>query len=554
MPLFLSVPCVLSAALLASAPAAQQGFVQCTRVLHTLEGEAAGDLFGWVSAPLPDLDGDGAQELVVGAPGHSSVGSGRGRVYVYSGRSGLELFRADGDADGVGLGQSMRALPDLDGDGIAELVAGGLGTPTTRGAVYVYSGASGGLLRTLRLGAPGDGFGYAVDGLDDLDGDGLPEIAVGAPAQSSAGAGAGRVVVLSGADGSLLRSFLGADAGDLFGSAVARLGDVNGDGVNELVVGAPAAGASANGLVYVYDLVTGTPLYAPLVPDASANQFGQYFAADVGDTDGDGWPDLYVGDYADGAAARGKAYLFAGPSGARLLTLTGQNGAGFGIGRGLGDVNGDGRADLVLGSYTFGGGATLAGKLEVFSGADGTLLRRVTSTTPRENLGFDAHGLGDVDGDGVVELVGTAATFAQQRGRVYVIAAHPARSIGTGLAGSGGSVPALALSGCPRLGAALSLEVSGALGGAPGVLVVGRTRGDLALLGGTLYPSPGGFQLVHVAGGTSGDPGAGTFSLPVQLGLDPVLIGARFHVQALYLDPQAPRGASFTQGLTITTF
>jgi FG-GAP repeat protein/VCBS repeat protein len=531
-----------------------QAFVQCTRVLHTLEGEAAGDNFGWVSAPLPDLDGDGAEELVVGAPFHASGGAGAGRIYVYSGRGGGELFHADGGAPGENLGHSVRAAGDLDGDGIGDVLAGGRGSGATPGAARIYSGASGTLLRTLQVGAATDGFGYAVDGLGDVDGDGVPDLAVGAPFEDTAGADAGRVRVLSGADGSTLRTFDGESAMDNFGTAVGALADVNGDGVAELIVGAANAGPSAGGRAYVYDVAAGVLLHAPLLPDASAAEFGQFFVADVGTVDADGVADLYVGDFADGSTARGKAYVFSGATGARILTLTGQNADGFGIGRGLGDVNGDGRADLLLGSWTSGAGATRAGKLEVFSGANGALLRRVTSTTAREALGFDAHGLGDLDGDGSPELVGTAASFAQGRGRVYVIGARPLETLGTGLAGSGGLTPVLALGGCPRLGSLVTIDVSNVLGGATGVLFFSMERVDRSLFGGILVPGARGGSLQHVTSGSTGSPGAGTFSQAFSLPLAPALIGVRSYVQALYADPGAPRGVSFSPALALTTY
>ena len=541
-------------ALLGAVPlGAQQGsFVPCTRVLHTFTGEAAGDQFGWVSAPLADLDGDGLPELVVGAPFHAQSGANRGRIYVYSGGSGVELFHADGGVAQERLGHAVRPAGDLDGDGIEDVLASGPGSAGVAGAARVFSGATGALLLTIGLGVPGDSFGFSCAGLGDVDGDGVPDLAVSAPTDGTAGASAGRVVVVSGADGTtVLHTFLGSAPGDLFGSAVARLADMTGDGLPQLVVG--ASGAGSGGLAYVFDLASEALLYPPLVPNASAVSFGQFFADEIGEVDGDGLPDLYVGDFADGGG-RGRAYVFSGATGARLLTLTGPSGAGFGIGRGLGDVNGDGRADLVLGSWTASQGATRAGRLEVYSGADGTLLRRVTSTTPREALGFDAHGLGDLDGDGQPELVGTAASFGQSRGRVYVIASRPLEPFGQGLAGSGGITPRLSLGGCPVLGSMATLETADVLGGAPGLWLIGTERVEIPLLRGVLYAGSGAWSLAHVAGGTPGQPGTGTASHAFTLPIAPSLIGRRYVAQAFYADPGAPRGVSFTAGLEITLY
>ena len=142
-------------------------------------------------------------------------------------------------------------------------------------------------------------------------------------------------------------------------------------------------------------------------------------------------PDFYVGDYADttngiDAAGNpaGRAGVYSGRDGHELLSWLGDTPeAGLGPGRGAGDVNGDGRPDLIVGSYTSNAGAPAAGKVQIFSGADGSLLRTITSTVENDNLGFDAVGLGDTNRDGVPDELLSAANG----NHVYIVAGNKLR-------------------------------------------------------------------------------------------------------------------------------
>ena len=117
-------------------------------------------------------------------------------------------------------------------------------------------------------------------------------------------------------------------------------------------------------------------------------------------------PDVYASDWSNAALgpSTGRIYVHSGRSGARLLTLTGEHpGDGFGTSpSGAGDVDGDGRADLIVGAWQYGQVAVSAGRVYLYSGRDGRLLRTYTDRVAGDTLGFDAVGLGDVDGDGTM--------------------------------------------------------------------------------------------------------------------------------------------------------
>jgi VCBS repeat protein/FG-GAP repeat protein len=407
----------LGLSMLATAASASGTFVQPVHVLHTFHGPTTGKgaFFGWAVSELRDVNGDGVTDVVVG-----EVDGGpkqRGRVWVYSGRTGRLLFRRRGRA-GEQNGYAIADAGDVNGDGVDDVVSGAPGQGTDIGHAYVYSGATGRTIARLRGHRHGDAFGAAVSSAGDVNGDGVSDVLVGAPGTAAT---AGRAYVISGRTFRVIRVLSAGRRGDLFGDGVAHTADVNGDGVPDLIVGASGT-RPGHGVVYVYSGRTGKLLYR-IHGERGNAAFGQFFVAGVGDVNGDGVPDIYVGDYASSNAgqAGGFAAVYSGADGALLHAWRGAAGEGLGPGRSAGDVNGDGVPDIVVGSYTSSDGAPGAGKVQIFSGATGKRVRTITSTTAGENLGFDAVGIGDTNGNGTPDLLVSAASLDT----VYVIDGGP---------------------------------------------------------------------------------------------------------------------------------
>ncbi len=391
-------------------------FAERVRIIHEWRGEHAGDEFGWIARGIGDVDGDGVTDVVISATTNPPFGSVTGKLYAYSGRSGRLLWRREGEKGWV-LGTSVEAAGDVDHDGIPDVIAGAPG----KGVVLIQSGQDGREIHRIQGDSTEANFGGAVAGIGDVDGDGHADFVVGASGANVRAPGAGRAIIFSGRTADRLHVIDGEGANDAFGSAVT--------GANGIVaIGAPAAGTSHRGRVYILDAATAARRWVEEA-DSTGVALGAMFLSNPGDVDGDGVADVFASDFPNSAKGRasGRVYVYSGATGRTLLTITGDTpGAALGTSSSrAGDVNGDGHADLAVGAWQFGGAAWSGGRVTIFSGNDGSVLRQITGRVPGETLGFDAVGIGDVDGDGVVDFLITAAyslVNGARSGRVYVVA------------------------------------------------------------------------------------------------------------------------------------
>ena len=312
-----------------------------------------------------------------------------------------------------------RVRNDLDGDGWSDLIVGAPGGAETGippGAVYVVRGApvlAATVAAIPRVGMPGDEFGAAVAGAGDVNADGFADLLTGAPASDTEGRDAGRAYLwLGGPDlpGEPTLAFTGDDSSGRLGSSVAGAGDVNADGFADLLVGAPHSGVSTGVCAQVF--LGGTPLDANadfLVPADPFPPAVGTAVSGVGDVNGDGFSDLLVGIPTEGVRSTGRVKLILGGSEAPFVVArTYEGNAGDLLGSsvsGAGDVNGDGYADMLMGAPT---ARATAGAVTLRLGSadldDGRVLV-LAADEWSSRFGRSVAGAGDIDGDGLFDFL-----------------------------------------------------------------------------------------------------------------------------------------------------
>ncbi|MFZ0546008.1 MAG: hypothetical protein WAM60_11250 [Candidatus Promineifilaceae bacterium] len=403
-------------------------------ILYQYDGELVAETFGWVGANLGDMNNDGANEYAITAPFYPATPPYSGRVFIYNGSDGSVINTVNGDPGNV-MGYSAAAAGDVNNDDVPDYILGGQASfaAQTPGRVLVLSGANHSVLYD-KSGPNGFGFGSAVAGGIDANDDGYDDFIVGSQYYSStlgmpSPDGPGRVEVYSGIDGSLLWFKDGLAAGDWLGAGVGSIGDVNNDGIGEVVVSARGA-AGGSGQAYILSGADGSVIHTlnPTTPVSSSTTFGQFFTRGAGDVNNDGWDDVFIGDYF-AYNGNGRAYVFSGFDGQPIHVFDADNpGDGLGPGRGVPDVNHDGYDDVVIAAYTSNEGATNGGKVTVYSGADASPLYSFTGAVANDALGVDALPLGDLDNDGLPEFMLTATGLdfgGVDVGHVYIVSYLP---------------------------------------------------------------------------------------------------------------------------------
>ena len=457
---------------------------------HT--GEFGGDDFGYALANAGDVNGDGVADLLVGAPdlvatgGHDVGGTTAGRVELYSGATGALLLQVQGDVLGDMFGTAVTAVNDLDGDGVEDFAVGAIGfdgLASNGGMVRMLSGADGSTLWTRAGGQTNGSYGARLATVGDVNGDGDLDLAVTA----SNWAGAGGVFVHSGADGALLRSWIGNQSNIQFGCALAGIGDVDGDLVPDLAIGAIAAPqGTSKGTLFVHSIATGDLLYQR-VGDVVSSYFGSSVAP-------------------------------------------------------IGDLDGDGASELAVGAmqYQTSVNASTSGAVSVLSGASGTELGRILGSQ-YERLGISVATLGDVQGDGLLDFVGGGSNFA----RVVAVDWPMTPSVYcTAMLNSQGCKPSISSTGTPTLSGADDFTVHGSnvVNQKVGLFLWGPKPAMDPFMGGMLcIGAPLKRSSLVPTGGSSGAPDCSgvmsytfTHAYMQSQGLS---AGSMFYVQGWYRDP-----------------
>jgi len=398
--------------------------------------------FGAALAVVGDVDGDHVSDYLVGAYDNRWEQNDRqGRAFVYSGKSGKLLFTLDDPIPQplAAFGFAVASPGDVNNDGIPDFLIGAFAQDGS-GKAFVFNGKDGKLLYAVHASQRqvGAGFGWTVAPLGDLNGDGTPDFAVGAFAQD----GTGRVFICSGHDGKLLRTLSPPAGGSTFGWSVASVGDLNKDGLPDILVGAPYTNVGKNavqGQAYVFSGKDGTLLYTLDNPQPIAGATFGWRVAAAGDLNKDGVPDILVGaPYQDvnNVIAQGAAYAFSGANGQLLFMLKdpvphAYDAFGFSLAASP-DMNQDGVPKILVGApYQTVDEFHVQGEVFLFNGQDGRHLTTFDNPYPHQGSSFGSTVVPpfDVNGDNVPDFaIGAPGQGIMEKpavGRVYVFLSAP---------------------------------------------------------------------------------------------------------------------------------
>ncbi|MGB0953771.1 MAG: integrin alpha [Planctomycetota bacterium] len=317
------------------------------------------------------------------------------------------VFHWEGGTEDRTFGFSSANAGDFDGDSVDDIIIGASGSAPSgmvvAGSVYVYSGVDGSELFHWDGPVAWHGLGSAVASAGDVNGDGIEDVLVGARAADPGGMqSAGCAYLYSGMTGALLFQWNGTSANDHLGCSVSSAGDLNLDGYLDVLVGADYSspgGLSFSGSIFAYSGFDGSELFRIDGTKLWAEAGSE--VESIEDVNADGIPDILSG-------GNRFAAIYSGADGSMIHDLNlGNWGSNFGQAVAvIGDVNQDGMKDVAVGAHReIRFGVRNVGSVRVFSGMDGSLLYRISGNHKNDRFGHSISGVEDQNGDGTPDFV-----------------------------------------------------------------------------------------------------------------------------------------------------
>jgi hypothetical protein len=401
-----------------------------------------------------DVNGDGFDDLVVGSGTYDSEQHNEGQVFVYhGGPAGLGPtpdWSAQGDQEEAIFGGSASTAGDVNGDGYADVIIGAYrfdNGQEDEGQAFVYHGSATGLPATPNWTAEGNqkqaNLGYAVSTAGDVNGDGYDDVIVGAHRHTLHQQSEGWAALYQGGPSGLNRNpswvAHGGQEAARLGISVSSAGDVNGDGYDDVIVGADLydGGLHNEGAAFVFHGSAAGLSTAPAWV-AEGGQAEALFGRSVstaGDVNGDGYGDVIIGAYKYNARHKdeGRAFVYYGaPSGLeaspRWLASGSKESARFGMSvSAAGDINGDGNTDVLVGADWYDGGTRRAGAAFLFpgstNGVNPSAAWSIQESREDSYFGHAVASAGDVNADGCSDVAISAPWYdggLQNEGKVFV--------------------------------------------------------------------------------------------------------------------------------------
>ncbi|MDP7061713.1 MAG: PQQ-binding-like beta-propeller repeat protein [Planctomycetota bacterium] len=406
----------------------ENGFVRALsgangNVLWQRDGTSNYEWYGYRNSLMEDINGDGVSDFLIASPEASSNGlSANGYVAAIDVVDGSTVWRVDGALSGERVGSGFLYARQMDGNGYRDVVVSNSTAGTNgffqNGYVMALAGNDGSQMWRVDGASHNRKLGQDLHVINDIDSDGFKDLVVSDPTGST---GIffenGAVTAFSGASGTSLWENSGANFLQRYGAAVEFSRDINGDGMDDLLLGSPddsLNGLTNNGSVQAVDGTTGAAIWTRS-GTVTGDRFGNSLSI-VGDVNGDGFADVLTATpeaSVGGKIENGSVAMISSSTGNIIWRREGANSGhqlGYNVAlpseESLRDLSGDGIADVILGTPLADlGGFFNNGEIEVVLGHSGSTLWSVSGTESDVRLGDILDVEDDLDGDGVIDLL-----------------------------------------------------------------------------------------------------------------------------------------------------